>query len=131
MAAYTIIVKNRSYELPKKTVTIMEELDQALTIDNNKNLSLREKYMHLHEFVKRTLGEEKAKECLGSDNLDEIDLSELAITVRKIQDAYDKPITEYQMSKAREKLGALPMDKLTSFMTAASTAASATAYVGK
>ena len=62
---------------------------------------------------------------------DEIDLSDLAIIVRKIHDAYDKPIAEYQMSKAREKLGALPMDKLTSFMTAASTAASATAHVGK
>lgn len=131
MAVYTIIVNNRSYELPKKTVAVMEDLDQAVTIDSNKNLSLRDKYAHLHEFVKRTIGEEKAKECLSSDNLDEIDLSDLAIIVRKIHDAYDKPIAEYQMSKAREKLGALPMDKLTSFMTAASTAASATAHVGK
>ena len=123
MALYTIIVNNRSYEIPKKTVAVMEELDQVMRIDENKSLTLREKYMHLHEFVKGILGEEKAKECLDSDNLDEIDLSDLAITVRKIKDAYDKPIAEYQMSKAREKLGALPMDKLTSFMTAASNAA--------
>ena len=116
---YTIIVNNRSYELPKKTVAVMEDLDRALTIDSNRNLSLREKYMHLHEFVKRTIGEEKAKECLGSDNLDEIDLSDLAITVRKIHDAYDKPVSEYQAAKMREKLGTLPMDKIAPMMNAA------------
>lgn len=116
---YTIIVNGRSYELPKKTIAVMEDLDQALTIDSNRNLSLREKYMHLHEFLKRNIGEEKAKECLGSDNLDEIDLSELAITVRKIHDAYDKPISEYQTAKMREKLGTLPMDKIAPMMNAA------------
>lgn len=116
---YTIIVNGRSYELPKKTVAVMEDLDQALTIDSNRNLSLREKYTHLHEFVKRNIGEEKAKECLGSDNLDEIDLSDLAITVRKIHDAYDKPVSEYQMAKMRERLGTLPMDKITPMMSAA------------
>lgn len=127
MAAYTIIVRNRSYELPNKTLAVMEDLDQTLKTDENNALSLREKYVHLHEFVKRTLGEEKAKEALGTDDLNEIDLSDLAITVRKISDAYDKPITEYQMGKAREKLGALPFDKMTSFMNAASAAA----HVGK
>lgn len=121
---YTIIANNgRSYDLPKKTVTVMEDLDQALTIDNNKNLSLREKYTHLHEFVKRILGEEKAKECLGSDNLDEIDLSDLAITVRKIHDSYDKPISDYSVGKMREKLGNIPMDKIGSMVAAASTVA--------
>lgn len=30
---YTVIVNNRSYELPKKTVTVMEDLDQALKVD--------------------------------------------------------------------------------------------------
>ena len=116
---YIIIVNGRSYELPKKTVAVMEDLDQALTIDSNRNLSLREKYMHLHEFVKRTIGEEKAKECLGSDNLDDIDLSDLAITVRKIHDAYDKPVSEYQTAKMRERFGSIPMDKIAPMMNVA------------
>lgn len=116
---YTVIVNNRSYELPKKTVTVMEDLDQALKIDSNKNLSLREKYAHLHEFVKKSIGEENARSCFGSDNLDEIDLSDLAITVRKIHAAYDKPITDYQMSGMRETIGKIPMDKLASIMGAA------------
>lgn len=118
---YTVIVNNRSYELPKKTVTVMEDLDQALKVDSNKNLTLREKYAHLHEFVKRSIGEENARACFGSDNLDEIDLSEIAITVRKIHTAYDKPIADYQMSGMRETLGKIPMDKLASIMGAAKT----------
>lgn len=123
MAAYTIIVRNRSYELPNKTLDVMEDLDQALRIDENKALSLREKYAHLHGFVKRILGEENAKEALGAEDLNKIDLSELAITVRKISDSYDKPIIEYQLGKAREKIGALPLDKMTSLMSAAGVAA--------
>lgn len=120
---YTISVNGRSYELLKPTLSVMEDLDRALTVDNNKNLSLREKYMHLHEFVKRTIGEEKAKECLGSDHLDEIDLPELAITVRKIHESYDKPIADYQTAKMRERLGTVPMDKIASMMAAAESAA--------
>ena len=116
---YTIIVNKRSYELPKKTVAVMEAVDGAITIDSNRALSLREKYMYLHEFVKEILGEEKAKECLGSDNLDEIDLSELAITVRIIHDAYDKPITDYVAGKTREKMNSIPMDKIASMMSVA------------
>lgn len=119
MAIYTIIVNNRSYELPKPTISVMEELDRVLTIDNNKTLTIREKYMHQHEFVKGTIGEEKAKECLGSDNLDEIDLPELAIMVRKIHDSYNKPIADYSTAKAREKLGSIPFDKITSMLAAA------------
>jgi hypothetical protein len=118
---YTIIVNNRSYELPKKTVAVMEDLDQAMTIDSNKGLSLRDKYVHLHEFVKRILGEDKAKECLGSDSLDEIDLSDLAITVRKIHDSYDKPVTDYEVGKMKERLGAIPMEKIAPMVAAAET----------
>lgn len=121
---YTIInSKGRSFDLPKKTVTIMESLDQALTIDKNRGLSLREKYVHLHEFVKSTLGADKAKECLGADELDDIDLSELALTVRKIHDSYEKPIADYTAAKMKEKLSGIPMDKIMPMISAAETVA--------
>lgn len=117
---YTIINSNgRSFDLPKKTVNVMEALDSAVTIDKNRNMSLREKYNYLHGFVKEILGDENAKECLGSDNLDDIDLSELAITVRKIHDSYEKPIEDYAVAKARQKLSGLPLDKITSMVSAA------------
>lgn len=117
---YTIINSDgRSFDLPKKTVNIMEALDRAVTIDSNKKMSLREKYNYLHGFVKELLGDANARECLGSDNLDEIDLSELAIAVRKIYDSYEKPIEDYNASKARQKLSGLQLDKIAPMLSAA------------
>lgn len=118
---YTIIVNNKSYDLPKKTVDVMEDLDHVLKIDSNTNSSLREKYAHLHAFLKSILGEEKARECLGSDNLDEIDLSDLAITVSKVHAAYEKPVMENSLRDMRERLGQVPMDKITQMISAIDT----------
>ena len=70
---YTVIINNRSYDLPKKTVSVMNKLDDVLKVDNL-NIKARQKFEKLHEFVKDILGEANAKEILGSDNLDEIDL---------------------------------------------------------
>ena len=63
------------------------------------------------------LGEANIKEILGSTELDEMDLSEVTLTVRKIVDAYDKPIAEYNKQKNLETLNSLPIsqiEKLTS-----------------
>ena len=120
---HTVIVNDRSYELPKKTINIANKLDEVLKTDSIRGLSVREKYQKLHTFTKDVLGEETAKEILGTDNLDEIDLSELTITVRKIVDAYEKPITDYQMEKNREKLAGLPVKQMETLAKAASVAA--------
>jgi len=120
---HTVIVNGRSYDLPKKTISIASKLDEVLKTDAIRGLSVRQKYEKLHEFTKDVLGEEKAKEVLGTDNLDEIDLSELTITVRKIVDAYEKPITDYQMEKNREKLAGLPIKQIESITKAAGVAA--------
>lgn len=121
---YTIInSEGRSYDLPKKTVTVMEALDKVLTVDDRRGMSLRDKYACLHSFVKDILGEENAKECLGAENIDDMDLSELTLTVRKINDAYERPIEEYTNGKLRDKLGNIPMDKITNMVNAANTMA--------
>ena len=94
---YTVVANGKSYDLPKKTIGIANKLDEVLRTDSIRGLSVRQKYEKLHVFVKELIGEEGAKEVLGTDNLDDVDLSELTITVRKIVDAYEKPITDYQM----------------------------------
>ena len=120
---HTVIVNGRSYDLPKKTIGIADKLDDVLKTDSIRGLSVRQKYEKLHDFTKGVLGEENAKEILGTDNLDEIDLSELTITVRKIVDAYEKPVTDYQMERNREQLSRLPLKQLESIVKAADTAA--------
>ena len=114
---YTVIANKKSYDLPKKTISVMESLDKTVLIDTVKNLSLRDKFSQLLNFLIEVLGEANIKEILGSTELDEIDLSEVTLTVRKIVDAYDKPIAEYNKQKNLETLNSLPIsqiEKLTS-----------------
>lgn len=111
---HTIIVNNKSYDLPKKTVAITEKLDKALTIDLIKGLTIKGKFEILHNFVKELVGEENAAEMLGSANLEEIDLAELAVIVLSINDAYEKPMNDYQAQRMRERIGNMPLEKLTS-----------------
>ena len=114
---YTVIANKKSYDLPKKNISVMERLDKNVMIDTVKNLSLRDKFSQLLNFLIEVLGEANIKEILGSTELDEMDLSEVTLTVRKIVDAYDKPIAEYNKQKNLETLNSLPIsqiEKLTS-----------------
>ena len=123
---YTIIVNGRSYMLPKKTVSVMEALDKVLQVDSLKGLSVRQRFEKLHEFIKDSVGAENAKEMFGSDNLDEIDLSELTVTIKRIVDAYDAPVVEYDNEKTRNRLNSLPIDKIISMASATKDFASLT-----
>ena len=115
---YTVIINSRSYDLPKKTVSVMNKLDEVLKVDNL-NIKARQKFEKLHEFVKDILGEANAKEILESDNLDEIDLSDLSITVLKINDAYNKPLNDYKMEKMRATLNSAQIDKINNLVNSA------------
>ena len=115
---YTVIINSRSYDLPKKTVSVMNKLDEVLKVDNL-NIKARQKFEELHEFVKDILGEANAKEILESDNLDEIDLSDLSITVLKINDAYNKPLNDYKMEKMRATLNSAQIDKINNLVNSA------------
>lgn len=110
---YTIIHNNKSYTLPKKTISVMENLDRCLKIDNVPGLSLREKFDQLRMFLVDIIGEDATNEILGSDNLDEIDLCDITITFRKIVDAYDKPLIDYNNKKSKDALNQIPFDKIT------------------
>ena len=117
---YTIISDEmQSYDLPGKTLKVVEKIEELMKADTNKNLSIREKYKKLHSFVIDMLGKESAKEILGGDKLDELDLSVLTITCRKIVDAYEKPIEEYSNGKIQQTLEDIPLDKVTELLKVA------------
>ena len=117
---YTIISDDmQSYDLPGKTLKVVEKIEELMKADTNKNLSIREKYKKLHAFVVDMLGKETAKEILGTEKLDDMDLSILTITCKKIVDAYEKPIEEYSNNKMQQVLEDIPLDKVTELMKAA------------
>lgn len=116
---YTIIVNGRSYDLPKKTLTVVESLDEVMKVDEVKGLTVKQKFEKLHSFMKGLVGEDNAEEMFGSKDLADIDLSELTLTVRYVIDAYDKPVTDYEVSTSTRKLDGLPIDKIIATVNAA------------
>ena len=110
---YTVIVNGKSYDLPKKTIAVAESLEEVLKVDST-NLKIRQKMEKLHRFSKDLLGEDNVKEILGTDDLEEADTSALAILVLNINEAYEKPVTEYRTDKMREAFNGIPTEKLSS-----------------
>lgn len=110
---YTVIVNGKSYDLPKKTIAVAESLDEVLKVDST-NLKIRQKMEMLHRFSKNILGEENVKEILGTDDLEKADTSALAVLVLNINEAYEKPVTEYKTDRMREAFNGIPTEKLTS-----------------
>lgn len=110
---YTIIASNsQSYDLPPKTIDVMEELAKIIKIDDDKKLSIRQKYQKLFEFVNDIIGSDNTAEILGGKSVDEIDVGELELLILKIQDAYNDVITDYRTAKLRESFSSIPADKL-------------------
>lgn len=109
---YTVIVNGQSYDLPKKTMKVVEEMDKVAQIDNVKGLGIRDKFKALFDFIGGLVGKEAAKEILGSDKLDEVDLSEVTLAFAKIKDAYDKPLEDYNTDKSFQKLNSIPTDQI-------------------
>ena len=118
---YTIIIDGRSYDLPKKTLAVMEKLDDVLRVDSVKGLTVKQKFEKLHAFVKDLVGEDNASEMFGTDNQSEIDLSELTLAVKKVVSAYEKPIADYDAEIARKKFDNVPIEKIVSLTKAAQT----------
>ena len=119
---YTVVINERSYDLPKKTVAVMEQLDYILKIDNCR-IKARQKFERMHAFVKDMIGEENAKEAFESDNLEEIDMSELTLAILKINDAYNQPLTDYKVEKMRVAMSSMQTDKIAALANSASTIA--------
>ena len=109
---YTIIVDGRSYDLPKKTLEVMAAIEAVIKVDENPNIPIREKYKRLHDFIIHIVGEEAARQILDSDELSEIDLSDMTITFQKIVAAYNKPVEDYKNSQGLDALNQIPIEKL-------------------
>lgn len=96
---YSVIINNNSYELPKFTKAIKDEINKV----NERNVSERvndtDKYKGMYNFIRKCIGGEAAKEVFETENLDEMDLNEITICYLEICKAYDKPVVDANRSK--------------------------------
>lgn len=118
---YTIIASNgQSYDLPTKTIGVMDSLNNILKIDQT-DLGLKQKYQKILEFAVNVLGDEAVKEILGSNKVNDIDVGELELIILKIKAAYDKPIEEYRAEQLENSLEGIPTEKLVALTKAVNT----------
>ncbi|MBQ0058181.1 MAG: hypothetical protein KBT20_11045 [Bacteroidales bacterium] len=110
---YTLIMNKKSYDLPKKTLAVVEAMDTVVQLDQDDSLSTRQKYQHIMDFEREILGEKAVEEIFGSNDIDQVDLSEVILAFRKIVDAYNKPVQDYERGSSLEAFNQLPLDKLT------------------
>lgn len=108
---YSINYNGSEYTLPRKTLKVMEKLEEVIKIDS-KPIGIKEKFKKVYGFLTDLLGAEATKQILGADKLEEVDLGELTLVIKMIMDAYDKPITDYDVNKATDLLDALPIEKI-------------------
>lgn len=115
---YTVILNDRSYDLPRKTLAITEKLEATGSVDAL-NIPVREKYRRVLDCIIALLGRDATAEALGSADLDEVDLSEVTITFRKLVDAYNKPVQDFVNASGRGALEGLPIEEMTNLANAA------------
>ncbi|MEI3212142.1 MAG: hypothetical protein V8S42_07410 [Lachnospiraceae bacterium] len=53
---YTLIVGTKSYDLPKKTLAIVEKLDGVVALDKNPRMNTRDKYQSILNLEEELLG---------------------------------------------------------------------------
>lgn len=87
----------QNHELPKKTMDLNDKIE---AINNAK--STNEAYRRMLDFVLSGLGREKVIELLETDNIMEIDLTQLNILANSIIMGYDKAIYYQQMEQANK-----------------------------
>ena len=112
MYTYSLNVERKNYTLPAKNLRVVEDMDRVSQIDNEQGMSIRDKFDTILKFIVDLVGEDNANEILGSTHVEEVDLSMVTITFRKIVDAYNKPIADYNNRKSGEFFSSIPSDKI-------------------
>ncbi len=116
---YTVLINDRSYDLPKRTIAVTNKLDSAAKVDSDARLTMREKIKKVFDTVSELIGPENMEDAFGSKDLDEIDTTEITLAFRMIVDAYNKPLSDYTLQSTVEELNKLPLEKLSALIETA------------
>lgn len=117
---YTVIINGQSYDLPGKTLTVVDQMEQVEKIDMQKGVSIREKYRKVFDFLSGMIGRENMKEAFGTDSLDDtVDLNELTLAYLGVKESYEKPVMDFKTSQSMDKFNSLPIDKISNLANAA------------
>lgn len=92
---YTLIYKERAYDLPKFTKRIRKEIEQINGNNMSSGLDIDKKTKGMYLFIKDKIGEDACLEIFETADLEEIDINELSLVYLGICEGYDRPMNEH------------------------------------
>lgn len=104
----SFIYNGKNYELPKKTMNVVEKEDYMHTASK----TLQEAYRKQFEFLQAVLNEDSIKEIFGTDDIMNIDLTEVTYVCNLINDAYLEKINKHNLEKAERISSNKSVEKL-------------------
>lgn len=117
---YTIIEDGKSYDLPKHSVKISNEMESIEKFKANAK-SVKDQLKKMYGFCCEMLGDESAGELLG--DFEDSDPNMINIVYLDIVEAYRKPIEDYEREKQSETLSRYDLKKYIEIFNAFSKAA--------
>ena len=101
---YTLIYRGNSYELPKFTKKVKDKIDRISEQNESPSIKDYDKYKGMYDFIRETIGAEAALEIFETDDIDEMDLNEIAVCFLGICSGYDKPVNEAKKEISDNKI---------------------------
>lgn len=101
---YKVTICNKEIELGKCTMQIQEMYENILELQkqvSEGNCKKRKLVESMLEYVETCIGEQNAKDTLDYTDIDDIDVVQLEIAVRRISDAYTSHILNDQAEQVR------------------------------
>ena len=78
MNDYSVIINNRSFNLPKFTAKIRAKIESINKNNQNTSISFETNYRNMLTFVKYLIGEDGAKEIFECTDFNDMDLNDIA-----------------------------------------------------
>ena len=88
---YQLKIKGKTYELPKKTIAIMEQIQELSGLDEkmaNAEISIEQAITSQFDFISSIVGDTARTEILGTDSVYDADADEILYTAVEIIKAY-------------------------------------------
>lgn len=102
-----VTFNSRSYALPTKTLAVVQQIDELMTVEvgyEKGQIKALDCLTAEYQFIIDTLGADKSAEILGSDDINEIDVSDVSIAVMKILTAYTEKVEKAKLEKQLQSL---------------------------
>ncbi|MEG2295432.1 MAG: hypothetical protein RSB96_01665 [Oscillospiraceae bacterium] len=102
-----VILNKKGYDLPKRTMGIMQKIEDLLEIEKqyeSGEIRVIECVSAEYNFLIDILGEEKTGEYLGSNDINEVDISEVSVAIVHILNTYKDKLENARMEYANKQL---------------------------